>query len=46
MIATIAFFVSGLLFAALAVPLLRRKVPPNHLYGLRIRESLADKTVW
>lgn len=36
----------GALLIALGVPLLRRRVRPNPLYGLRIRETLADETVW
>jgi uncharacterized membrane protein len=37
---------TGLLLAALAVPLIRRRVPPNAFYGLRIPETLADDEVW
>lgn len=37
---------SGILLAALAVPLMRRRVPPNAFYGLRIPETLADDGVW
>ena len=36
----------GLLFVALAVPLLRRRVPPNTWYGLRVGETMADSEVW
>ena len=36
----------GVLFIALAIPLIRRKVPPNHWYGLRVPATLADERVW
>ena len=37
---------AGLLTAALAVPLIRRKVGPNALYGFRVRRTLDDPRVW
>ena len=37
---------TGLLSAALAVPLMRRKVGMNSLYGFRTRRTLAGPTVW
>ena len=37
---------TGLLTAALAVPLMRRKVGPNALYGFRVRRTLDDPRVW
>ena len=37
---------AGLLFAALAIPLMRRRVPPNGLYGLRVPATFADEWVW
>ena len=36
----------GVLFIALAIPLIWRKVPPNHYYGLRVPATLADERVW
>ena len=38
--------VPGLLLIGLAVPLIRRKVPPNHWYGFRVPRTLADPGVW
>ena len=29
-----------------AVPLVRRRIPPNGLYGLRVPATFADGTVW
>ena len=40
------FLSSGLLFVALAIPLLRRRVRPNALYGLRVKETLENERVW
>lgn len=34
------------LFAALAVPLVLRKVPRNGLYGFRTPKTLSDDTIW
>ena len=36
----------GLLLIALAVPLVRRKVPPNGWYGVRVAATFADDWVW
>ena len=31
---------------AVAVPLMLRRVPPNPIYGLRVRATFADPSVW
>lgn len=36
----------GALLMALAVPLMRRRVPPNPFYGLRVPPTFADTRVW
>lgn len=36
----------GVLIALLAIPLVRRRVAPNWLYGLRVRATFADESVW
>ena len=38
--------IMGALFVVLAVPLIRRRVPPNHWYGLRVPATFADERVW
>jgi uncharacterized membrane protein len=43
---TIVTAAVGLLIVALAVPLIRRRVPPNGLYGLRVPATFADEWVW
>ena len=40
------YLCGGALLAALAVPLIRGKVPPNPLYGFRTPRTLADPAVW
>jgi hypothetical protein len=48
MLATfVAIFIGcGLLLVLLAVPLLRRRVPPNGWYGLRVAATFANESVW
>ncbi len=41
-----ASLIMGVLFIALAVPLIRRRIPPNHWYGLRVPATFADERVW
>ena len=36
----------GAIFVALAVPLMRRLVGPNHWYGFRVPQTLSDPHVW
>ena len=43
---SLLFAAVGLLLAALAVPLLRRRIRPNGWYGLRTPATLADEAVW
>lgn len=42
----VMFGLVGVLLVALGIPLLRRRVRPNSLYGLRSRETRADEVVW
>jgi hypothetical protein len=37
---------SGLLLAGLSVPLILQKIPPNGLYGLRVRSTMENPQVW
>ncbi len=43
---TAVFAMVGLLFIVMALPLIRRRVPPYGLYGVRIPATLADEGVW
>jgi len=40
------YVVFGLLLIALAIPMLRGKVPPNPWYGFRVPGTLSDPTRW
>jgi len=42
----ILYVVLGLLMVVLAVPLIKRKVKPNGLYGFRLPQTLNDPDVW
>lgn len=46
MLGMVLFGFVGALLIGLGIPLLRRRVRPNPLYGLRSRETLADEAVW
>lgn len=37
---------SGLLLAALSLPLMRRKIKPNGLYGFRNKATMENPEVW
>ena len=43
---TIVFSAVGLLFVGLAWPMIRRRVKPNALYGLRVPATFADEWGW
>ena len=40
------FAIAGLVIAILGIPLLKRKVGPNHIYGFRVPETLNDEVIW
>ena len=40
------FLASGGVLIGLSIPLIQRKVPPNRLYGFRVRRTLEDPNVW
>jgi hypothetical protein len=42
----ILFVASGVLLMLLSLPLLWGKIPPNGLYGFRIRATLENPTIW
>jgi hypothetical protein len=42
----VVFVAVGLLYVALGVPLMRRRVKRNAWYGLRVGETLANDEVW
>lgn len=38
--------IMGALCIALAIPLIRRRIPPNHWYGLRVPATFAKERIW
>ena len=42
----IVHIAAGLLVIALAIPLILRRVPMNHVYGVRIRQSFESDEAW
>jgi uncharacterized membrane protein len=44
--ASSALALSGLLLVAAGFPLMRRRVPPNRWYGIRLPATLADERIW
>jgi uncharacterized membrane protein len=40
------FGLIGILFVALAIPLVKHLIPPNRFYGLRTSETLENREVW
>jgi uncharacterized membrane protein len=45
-ITVVVFLAVGLLFVGISLPLIRRSVPPNRTYGLRVAATFADEWVW
>jgi uncharacterized membrane protein len=37
---------AGLLLASLSVPLILYKIPPNGLYGFRVRSTMENEQLW
>ena len=42
----ILFLASGGAMVGMSIPLIRYKVPPNHWYGFRVPQTLANPDVW
>jgi uncharacterized membrane protein len=42
----ILFCASGLLLAGLAIPLILRRIPPNGLYGFRVKATMENPEIW
>lgn len=43
---SIMMVTSGIVMAGAAGPMVERSIPPNGLYGLRVRATRADERVW
>jgi uncharacterized membrane protein len=44
--ATISFLVPCVIIGTACIPLMLNAVPPNRFYGLRTRQTLADRELW
>jgi len=42
----VMYFTSGILLAAISIPLILRKIKPNGLYGFRVKQTLEDPALW
>lgn len=42
----VIFFLTGILFAALALPLIKQKIKINSWYGIRIPQTMENVNVW
>lgn len=40
------FLLSGLLLVALSIPMIMGKIPPNGLYGFRVKKTMENPDVW
>ncbi len=40
------YIIGGLLLILISIPLILRKIPPNRIYGFRIRWTLEDPELW
>jgi uncharacterized membrane protein len=46
LLSILSYTFAGALFVALGIPLMRRRVPLNGAYGLRVPATCADERVW
>lgn len=42
----IAFFIIGIFFSGLSIPLIRKKVKMNSWYGIRVPQAMEREIVW
>jgi len=40
------YVAAGVLLAILSIPLIRRKIPPNGLYGFRVPKTMDNPELW
>jgi uncharacterized membrane protein len=43
---TLLYVAAGLLLAALAIPMIQRRIKPNPFYGFRTPKTLQNETLW
>jgi hypothetical protein len=42
----VTFVISGMVLAAVCIPLILGRIPPNRLYGFRVRKTLENPEIW
>lgn len=42
----LGWIITGVVFIALSVPLILRKIPPNSWYGFRTHQTLSNDNIW
>ena len=42
----VIFILSGVVLAVVSVPLMMGKIPPNGLYGFRVRKTMEHPEIW
>jgi uncharacterized membrane protein len=42
----VMYLILSLLMVIISVPLMRRMVKPNYIYGFRVRQTLSDADTW
>jgi uncharacterized membrane protein len=42
----LVYSVGGAVMAAIAIPMVQRRIPPNPFYGFRVPKSLKNPVVW
>ncbi len=42
----IMFMVTGLILAALSLPMIAGRIPPNGLYGFRVKKTMENPDIW
>jgi hypothetical protein len=46
LILLLLFLFSGILLSALSAPLIMGKIPPNGLYGFRVKKTIENPDIW
>jgi hypothetical protein len=42
----VMFLFSGLILAGLSIPMILGKIPPNGLYGFRVKKTMENPDIW
>lgn len=45
-IIALTFLLTGTLEIVISIPLILEKIPPNYLYGFRVKKTLSNKEIW